>query len=78
MQAALEQGQALRDQIASLETQLTDLRNQRDEVYTTGWKYITRMRTGVKGVYGDDSTQYQLAGGTRLSDRKPRSRRKKS
>ena len=78
MQAILEQGKALRNQINSLEIQLTNLRNQRDEVYGTGWKQITRMRSGVKAIYGDDSSEYEMAGGTRLSERKPRSRRVKA
>jgi hypothetical protein len=29
------------------------------------------MRAVVKGVSGDDSLQYEMVGGTRLSDRKP-------
>ena len=77
MQATLERGETLRRQIIALEIQLTDLRNQRDEAYTTGWKYIIRLRNGIKGIYGDDSSEYEMAGGTRLSERKPRSRRVK-
>lgn len=30
----------------------------------------TRFRGGVRAVYGPDSTQYELAGGTRTSERK--------
>jgi hypothetical protein len=29
----------------------------------------------VKASFGDDSSQYEMVGGTRLSDRKPRSRK---
>jgi hypothetical protein len=75
MQAILERGEALRDQISALEIQLTDLRNQRDEAYSTGWKYITRLRNGIKGIYGDDSSEYEMVGRTRRSDHKPRSKR---
>lgn len=78
MQAALERGESLRNQIDALETQLTDLRNQRDEAYHTGWKYINRLRDGVKGFYGDDSSEYEMVGGTRRSERKPRSKRRMS
>jgi hypothetical protein len=29
-----------------------------------------RARTGIKGYFGEDSNQYELAGGTRASQRK--------
>jgi hypothetical protein len=77
LEATLGRCEALRREINSLETQLTDLRNQRDEAYGTGWSYVTRMRAGIKGIYGDDSSEYEMAGGTRRSERKPRSRRTK-
>ena len=77
MQSVLEQGEALRNRINALETQLTDLRNQRDAVYHTGWKYINRLRDGICGHYGDDSSEYEMVGRTRLSERKPRSKRVK-
>jgi hypothetical protein len=57
-------------QIASLEKQLTELRNQRDEQLIGMWDAIKRVRATVKGVYGDDSSQYELVGGKRLSERK--------
>ena len=77
MQSVLEQGEALRNRINALETQLADLRNQRDAVYHTGWKYINRLRDGINGHYGDDSSEYEMVGRTRLSERKPRSKRVK-
>ncbi len=75
LEATLARGETLRQEITALETQLTDLRNKRDEAYATGWKYITRLRSGIKAIYGDDSSEYEMVGGTRLSERKPRSRR---
>jgi hypothetical protein len=78
MQTTLEQGESLKRQMDNLEIQLTDLRNQRDEVFGTGWELITRLRSGVKAIYGNDSSEYDIAGGTRLSERKPRSRRVKA
>ena len=33
------------------------------------------MLSGVKVKYGRDSNEYEMAGGTRLSDRKKRSRK---
>jgi hypothetical protein len=59
-------------QIMALETQLTDLRNQRDSLNQAMWDKIKRIRMGVKAHYGDDSSQYEMVGGTRLSDRKTR------
>jgi hypothetical protein len=78
LEATCERCEALKRELISAENQLTDLRNQRDEAYGTGWSYITRMRAGIKGIYGDDSAQYEMAGGTRRSERKPRSRRAKA
>ena len=60
----------------SLEAQLTDLRNQRDALYEAIWEKVKRIRNGVKGSYGDDSSQYEMVGGTRLSERKTPARKK--
>ena len=56
--------------LTTLETRLTDLRNQRDELILSAWDKVKRMRAGIKGVYGDDSSEYEMVGCTRLSDRK--------
>ena len=61
--------------INKLEKQLADKRNQRDFLCSSIWDKVKRVRASVRGNYGDDSTQYELVGGTRLSDRKPRTRR---
>ena len=68
---------SLQSQIANLENQLTDLRNKRDVVSTSMWDKIKRGRAGMKATYGDDSSQYEMVGGTRVSDRKT-TRRKAS
>ncbi len=60
----------IQSQIDSLETQLTNLRNQRDELFLSIWDKVKRVRNGVKANYGDDSSQYEMVGGTRLSERK--------
>jgi hypothetical protein len=64
--------------MVSLENQMTDLRNQREALKQTSWDKAKRARASVKGIYGDDSTQYELMGGTRLSDRKPHRRTRTS
>ena len=56
--------------IRSLKTELLDLRNQRDAACIEVWDKVKRTRAGIKAIYGDDSTEYQIAGGTRRSDRK--------
>ncbi len=61
--------------ISKLERQLEDKRNQREIIYTNIWDKLKRVRSGVKSNYGDDSYQYDLIGGTRTSDRKPRVRK---
>jgi hypothetical protein len=65
-------------QIAALEAQITDKRNQREVLYGALWEKMKRIRNVIKGTFGDDSSQYELVGGTRLSDRKPYKRRTKS
>ncbi len=54
----------------ALEAQLTDLRNQRDALYAGLWDKVKRVRSTVKGIYGDDSSEYEMVGGTRKSERK--------
>jgi len=63
------------DQIIGLEAQLTNARNERDAAYGELWDYAKRARMGIKVFYGDDSSQYEMVGGTRLSDRKPVARK---
>jgi hypothetical protein len=65
----------LQVEIEKLEIQLADRRNQRDMLYNSMWDKVKRVRFGVKANYGDDSQQYEMVGGTRMSDRKPRTRR---
>jgi len=50
--------------LSNLETQLTEIRNQREAVCQTAWDKIKRVRAGVKATFGDDSTQYDMIGGT--------------
>ena len=60
----------LEHSLATLQTQLTELRNQRDALGQSTWDKVKRARAGVKANFGDDSSQYEMVGGTRLSDRK--------
>jgi hypothetical protein len=72
---ALANARTCQSQLAALEIQLTDLRNKRDAQLTEMWDAIKRVRATVKGIYGDDSPQYDLVGGTRRSERKRATRR---
>jgi hypothetical protein len=74
----MAQAAPLQSDMNVLETRLTDLRNQRDALYLSIWDKVKRVRAGVKGIYGDDSSQYEMVGGTRLSERKTRTRKKKT
>jgi hypothetical protein len=76
LEADLRQSIVIQHTLSDLEIQLIEQRNRRDELYGEIWKKVKRLRAAVKGIYGDDSSEYEMAGGTRLSERKPRSRKK--
>jgi hypothetical protein len=61
---------AVESDLVSLENQMTALRNQREALQKAAWDKVKRVRAAVKGIYGDDAPEYELVGGTRLSDRK--------
>ena len=65
----------IESEIITLEAKLTNLRNERDDAYEVIWDQAKRARMGIKVIYGDDSSQYEMVGGTRLSDRKPVARK---
>jgi len=75
LNATLSAATAVQAQITSLETQLIDLRNQRDDLNAGIWDVVKRVRAGMKAIYGDDSSQYEMIGGTRMSERKSPVRR---
>ena len=49
--------------------EMTPLRNQRDDLAQKINGNCTRARAGIKGYFGDNSSEYELAGGTRSSER---------
>ena len=71
----VSQAQSTQARITALELQLTDLRNKRDDQLTTIWDTVKRVRATVRGIYGDDSSAYEMVGCTRLSDRKKAGRK---
>jgi hypothetical protein len=62
-------------QIKNLKVQIVSLQNKRESLCVSAWDKVKRIRFGVKALYGDDSSEYEMVGGTRLSDRKPWTRR---
>lgn len=76
LETQLTESRQLSVQFDALEVQLTHLRNQRDQVLWDSWQMLKRFRNGVKAIYGDDSSEYEMVGGTRMSERKSPKRSK--
>jgi hypothetical protein len=57
---------------------LTALINTRDAEIASLNQMVTRARSGIRSVFGPDSTQYEQAGGTRASERKTPTRKAKA
>ena len=53
--ADITQAAQLASEMNALEAQMTNVRNQRDALYTGLWDKIKRVRSGMKGNYGDDT-----------------------
>jgi hypothetical protein len=67
--------QSLRDKRQSVNetrTLLTRLVNEASDEATAVKKFSARVRGGYKATYGPNSSQYEQAGGTRETERKPR------
>jgi hypothetical protein len=62
---------ALEGQVVALEAQLAEKRVACDLQFQTLWNNTKRARNSIKGSFGDDSPEYKMVGGTRLSERKP-------
>ena len=71
----IDQTEGIEEQMIKLKAQLTDLRNRHDALCQSTWDKVKRVRAGVKASFGDDSSQYEMVGGTRASERKTRKRR---
>jgi len=70
LEANLNKELSIQSHMTALKAELTDLQNQHDATCTDIWDQVKRVRSGVKAVYGDDSSQYEMIGGTRRSERK--------
>ncbi len=69
-QSLLTDLRAKRDRIDELRAQQTAAANDLNTQGAAVSDASTRARSGIRAVYGPDSTQYELAGGTRASERK--------
>jgi hypothetical protein len=72
---AVSASREMQSEISRVDTQLTNLRNQRDDLFSDAWDMVKRARAGIKATFGDDSSEYELVGGTRMSDRKTPARK---
>lgn len=70
LQANLECCRQVKTQLDVIKTQLIDLRNQREKIFNDSWDMLKRLKSAVNGIYRDDSSQYEMIGGTRMSERK--------
>src|SRR5262245_20742839 len=64
--------------LVRLNNERTDAVNQKNDTSQVLHDFLKRVRSTVKGVFGDNSTEYQLVGGTRLSERKAPVRKPKA
>lgn len=66
------------NEVKSLNRQLIEQTDLRDDLSKTANEYVVRARKGVLGFFGADSTQYSQVGGTRSSERKRPGRKAKT
>jgi len=63
--------------VLTKDQEATVLRNDRDDLAAKVKELCTRARSGMKGFFGPNSSQYEQAGGTRAIERKKGSRKAK-
>jgi len=75
--ATIERLTQLDDHIRNLRSDLVGEINRRDDTARALNEIVVRARSGIRGHFGPDSSEYEQAGGTRASERKPRRRKAK-
>ncbi|MGB7923752.1 MAG: hypothetical protein WCF57_10960 [Pyrinomonadaceae bacterium] len=78
LQSKITNLRAKHDQVETLRTQLIALSNELTEQTAEIASIKTRALSGLRAVYGPDSTQYEQGGGTRTSERKRSSKKSSS
>ena len=76
--AAIEALETAHAVVETKRTELTALIDQRDSKSVELSQLVSRVRSGVRAVYGPDSYQYEQAGGVRTSERQVRRSSSKS
>jgi hypothetical protein len=76
-QASLAALQLLNAEVGETRTRLTGVLNRRDDRARELNDLNTRVRSGVRGVFGPDSGEYAQVGGTRRSERRSPNRKPK-
>lgn len=69
--AAMKKVTDLSTAIDTKRHELQGLLDQRDDAVKILGDYSTRARSGIRAFFGPDSPQYDQAGGTRRSERRP-------
>ena len=73
--AQMAELQTAANAVESKRTELTGHINSRDAKSANVSELVTRARSGIRAAFGPDSTEYEQAGGTRRSERKPAKRK---
>ena len=68
LQAKITEARQKREQLETLRMQVTAISNDLDELVAALASVRTRALSGVRAIFGPDSTQYEQAGGTRQSE----------
>lgn len=74
IQRQIEEFETINDSITAAEVNLTRLRNDRHGKRKELNESRKRILSAIRGLYGDDSNEYEMVGGTRLSERRRPSR----
>jgi hypothetical protein len=75
LQGKMTEARAARDQLEALRMQMTALSNELDERTAELAAIRTRALSGLRAVFGPNSTQYEQGGGTRQSERRRAARK---
>jgi hypothetical protein len=75
LEADLNKFDPIDSKIKRLTAELAEARTEREALGQTIWDKVKRVRRGIQSTFGDDSPQYKIIGGTRVSDRKPNVRK---
>jgi len=75
LEAVLTQVSQNTTKINRIKAESAEAHNERKALSKDVWDKIKRVRRGIQAIYGDDSSQFDIVGGTRISDRKPNTRK---